>query len=1304
MNSEDKFVRIFVFALTIILILSGIVIITSTNVTAQLSDPSSMQPHAPIQILDDTDFTTANGVRSGDGSAADPFVIANWTVDCNDTSTGIEIRGTTQNFIIRNCRIVNGTDCRGIFIYGRNVGGQMTTSDFVIENVEINETKTAIDIEGWTDYSMPSDFSIRNSTFTNGTGIALHYGIFINVSYIDEKWSIDNCSFYSSEDDAIKIESVYKYFSVTNCTFDKGDWESFISLDQQGIAQSLRPDFLIKNHVMTNGISGILIGSASNGGNVSDIDMDNMDGFGISVAGLNTRHVFIKDVYMNDTSSISYPYAITTQGVTTTWVYLENVVTENCYGGFYFNNDNYATIKNCKVLNLTSIGPTEPVGLYIQADDSVVENNEFVGESAGIYTDMGSNNRISNNTITDTHNAGSKSGCGIYMLKSDTIEVVNNTITNSSFGIRVDGNGGDNALDNVFYDNWITDSEVGVFFNDFVADALFYNNFVYDNDENVTDEDTTAPAENLWSETYANGGGNYWGNYTGPDTMSGALQDQPGADGFGDTPYQTGDIIYDEYPIMRLPDYTPPTSVMTSLNNWYNKSFDVFYDAYDNSWLRSIALQFDYSIDNTSFAGYVIYETRSITGTTSAGSFTFVPPNGDGYYRLRLNATDFVMLEEDNLPLYDSLVGYDTVKPTSNADMLPATSDFNNFNVSYQMNDATSGVYQVELYQANSTNGTIYDPYFLAGTMTAPNLDDFLFIGNREVYYRFYTRALDFIGNYEDEPVTNDTGIYINKTIVLNYAPTTTLTLGAPNYGTDPTWVTTSTPINLSAMDSTFLVDFIWYSLDGGTNHMVYTTEFMVPAGTTHILFGAQDELGLNETAKRVNISIDDDAPVSTLTIGTPKSGTNPVIIDETTEFNLSAVDAGVGLDSVFYNIDNTTWKTFTGTNFTITGYGAHVLEYYASDLLANDEAVTTLNLSIPQPPPVKPKVTGTVTFSGGPQDSLGAENVSVELFQNLMDFKAGNWSENKTLIDETTTNVTYAYSFEVDAGINYSVKVTPKAADLANETTSGYEIFETNLFDVTTLNVNQNVALVYFTYTPPPPPTLTLTAPVAQAQYYTGDTVTISGGSTELVNGIIVTLTLGNATVDVTIAAYGKWSGELSAPDTAGNYTITATSGTLTDSVSIEVIDLPGDDKDTDDDGLNDDWEMLHFSSLDYDGSDDPDGDTFNNEREYNAGTNPMDPDSYPTDTDDDEDDTDDKDYTITIIIIVVLVALLLISIFAFLILKKKQKDEEEEEKESIYEQPEDEMECPTCGSVFAVGHTNCPECGEELEVVEEE
>ncbi|MCX6094593.1 MAG: right-handed parallel beta-helix repeat-containing protein [Candidatus Bipolaricaulota bacterium] len=59
--------------------------------------------HEPIYIYGDADFTFANGVLSGTGTEADPYVIEGWRVEAPNADYGIYVDHTTRYFVVRNC-------------------------------------------------------------------------------------------------------------------------------------------------------------------------------------------------------------------------------------------------------------------------------------------------------------------------------------------------------------------------------------------------------------------------------------------------------------------------------------------------------------------------------------------------------------------------------------------------------------------------------------------------------------------------------------------------------------------------------------------------------------------------------------------------------------------------------------------------------------------------------------------------------------------------------------------------------------------------------------------------------------------------------------------------------------------------------------------------------------------------------------------------------------------------------------------------------------------------------------------------
>src|SRR5438445_1183645 len=75
-----------------------------------LLDPSALQAHGPIYIGSNAEFTSANGVRSGTGTLADPYSISNWFIDGNLYSTTqvmLWIESTNAYVVVQNVRIAN---------------------------------------------------------------------------------------------------------------------------------------------------------------------------------------------------------------------------------------------------------------------------------------------------------------------------------------------------------------------------------------------------------------------------------------------------------------------------------------------------------------------------------------------------------------------------------------------------------------------------------------------------------------------------------------------------------------------------------------------------------------------------------------------------------------------------------------------------------------------------------------------------------------------------------------------------------------------------------------------------------------------------------------------------------------------------------------------------------------------------------------------------------------------------------------------------------------------------------------------
>ncbi|HEC81693.1 MAG TPA: hypothetical protein ENI42_04650 [Thermoplasmatales archaeon] len=118
-----------------------------------------LSPHDPIYINSNNGFTQENGVISGDGSAANPYTIANWSIrltvkDLFDGKHGVFVGNTSKYFVIENCYIhsldgrLSSLICDKILgTYGSNGITLHNVSNGRIENCCIVGMYGSIDIE-----------------------------------------------------------------------------------------------------------------------------------------------------------------------------------------------------------------------------------------------------------------------------------------------------------------------------------------------------------------------------------------------------------------------------------------------------------------------------------------------------------------------------------------------------------------------------------------------------------------------------------------------------------------------------------------------------------------------------------------------------------------------------------------------------------------------------------------------------------------------------------------------------------------------------------------------------------------------------------------------------------------------------------------------------------------------------------------------------------------------------------------------------------------------------------------------------
>ncbi len=143
-----------------------------------------LQPHQPVFIDGNNEFTPANGVVAGSGTASDPYVIQGWQFTLNylyyNLRGTIDIRNTTAYFIIQTIRVspAKASDQNSLSLSLRNVTNAVIrdsrfssiSSNIIVANssrvlIEDNGFSSDIWIGSVGDININSNITIRGNSF-----------------------------------------------------------------------------------------------------------------------------------------------------------------------------------------------------------------------------------------------------------------------------------------------------------------------------------------------------------------------------------------------------------------------------------------------------------------------------------------------------------------------------------------------------------------------------------------------------------------------------------------------------------------------------------------------------------------------------------------------------------------------------------------------------------------------------------------------------------------------------------------------------------------------------------------------------------------------------------------------------------------------------------------------------------------------------------------------------------------------------------------------------------------------------------
>jgi parallel beta-helix repeat protein len=587
---------------------------------------AALTAHAEISIVGDAEFTAANGVVSGNGTAGDPYIIEGWQIEIA-SSAGVSLRDTRAHAVIRNVGIAYS---RG----GNPVGGGVTlynSSNVSVEDVSM--TFVHIALSAWTF----ENFSVRRASISGGYfGVELIDGTGASVEDSALSDLRGNAITGTAVGDVVLARnrvnrtSVVAFdFSVmtgpldiSNNTventagvggrFTNSDFRVFIGGNTIGhstgtglVLADLKDVQLVGNRVLDGGWQTSYIGGGISivrcpGANLASNEVSRNGGGGIFLFDSEGAAVSSNTIRQNEVGGLvlgggdtlniidnrfvadAIQIRATLPSAADNWNFSGNTqnglpirLERNC-ADFESQGESIGQLLlvNCtrvRVSNLNAEGADSPVSLYFASDVLVDRATIRNTSSTGIEVFYGRNITVENSTLE-----GSASH-GVVLYSVDGFTLVRCTINgsgaltlNTASNVTVRSNllRGGSALswgglaDAVMLENTIQDAALAAWGTGPNV-TLFHNNFL-----NVTPWNTEDGGQ--WDGGYP-AGGNFWATMDGQtrqDRCRGPLQDDcVGPDGILDTAFRFSFAAIDRYPLASpfVPGDTPPVADFTIL-------------------------------------------------------------------------------------------------------------------------------------------------------------------------------------------------------------------------------------------------------------------------------------------------------------------------------------------------------------------------------------------------------------------------------------------------------------------------------------------------------------------------------------------------------------------------------------------------------------------------------------------------------------------------------------------------------------------------------------------------------------------
>ncbi|TFG25609.1 MAG: hypothetical protein EU533_00990 [Promethearchaeota archaeon] len=478
----------------------------------------------------------------GSGTPSDPYILEDLIIDGGGTSNCILIQNSFKHFIIRNCTVFNsGTVlfASGILLFNvtnsQIIGNNASNNQFMgISVLASNYNVISGNIaNNNTNYGITLGDSHNNSVSENIANENLDHGIYVGGSQdntIFDNYAIKNGGY------GIRLEQATFNF-VSGNTASNNTNSGFYLLD------SSNNNTLFENYAYYNGNNGIYCVDSVNNVIENTVAHYNKHN-GIYLQ--NSNDTIIIDNELSD----SIENGIKMEGSYENWIEGTTAL-DNGFNGIYSGWGNFNTFRDTIALR------NGHNGIYLQYNDecSILENHLSNSTENGLKMDYCTDNWIEGtiandniyngiygfviiNTLIEDTSASNNGHNGIFLQWSEDNTIINNILydnienglkfellcpNNLVYGniLRINGfNGLLIEVDcdyNLIYDNLLdSNTDKGISIGSGCDDNLIYSNFFLENGIHALDHGSN----NAWV-------GNYWDNWTTPDSDHNGIVDIP---------------------------------------------------------------------------------------------------------------------------------------------------------------------------------------------------------------------------------------------------------------------------------------------------------------------------------------------------------------------------------------------------------------------------------------------------------------------------------------------------------------------------------------------------------------------------------------------------------------------------------------------------------------------------------------------------------------------------------------------------------------------------------------------------------